>query len=413
MPQVKRPSVICFCGGNGANTIASALAGGPFSLCCVVNGYDDGRSTGEIRRFFGRLGPSDFRKNHLNLLSLGRAEPAVLKQLWSFRFPRDVARHNAMSTLQQMASGRPRHLELDEGFQSLPGKARALLQSSLERFLTDLPEREKSLGRPFPFADASLSNCVYAGAVEAAGGDWYAAASALEAALGLEASVVPISPENRWLASLTCEGTVLESEFQTDTSPIGKLVDLFLLKEPIPGRLRHQLSLLPLEQKAARLLELSDPPGLGRISSLRIAEADVIIYGPGTRSTSFFPTYLARGLGALIRKNRHATKLLVTNISTENGVGYRSAMDCLMGTTAYLRRSDETPGEMCDYVDAVLVNEPDGRRRRSGDFVVPAYREIGKLPVEVARRSFEDQEARGTHLGPLVVAEMQRIIHNR
>ena len=34
------------------------------SLTVAINGYDDGASTGEVRRFLGeRLGPSDFRKN--------------------------------------------------------------------------------------------------------------------------------------------------------------------------------------------------------------------------------------------------------------------------------------------------------------------------------------------------------------
>ena len=31
-------------------------------ITSVVNAYDDGKSTGEIRKFFGMLGPSDIRK---------------------------------------------------------------------------------------------------------------------------------------------------------------------------------------------------------------------------------------------------------------------------------------------------------------------------------------------------------------
>src|SRR5262245_26890581 len=57
--------VVLFSGGRGSSVLSKHLINHPqVKLTLAVNGYDDGLSTGEIRRFLGdSLGPSDFRKN--------------------------------------------------------------------------------------------------------------------------------------------------------------------------------------------------------------------------------------------------------------------------------------------------------------------------------------------------------------
>ena len=57
--------VVLFSGGRGSGALTSALVATPgVNLTIAINGYDDGASTGEVRRFLGdALGPSDFRKN--------------------------------------------------------------------------------------------------------------------------------------------------------------------------------------------------------------------------------------------------------------------------------------------------------------------------------------------------------------
>ena len=54
-------NVVILNGGRGASAIIPALlAQQRLHVTSVVNAYDDGKSTGAIRRFFGMLGPSDF-----------------------------------------------------------------------------------------------------------------------------------------------------------------------------------------------------------------------------------------------------------------------------------------------------------------------------------------------------------------
>ena len=57
-------SVVIFCGGRGAASIINACLCYPeISLTLVVNGYDNGLSTGKLRSSIpGLLGPSDSGK---------------------------------------------------------------------------------------------------------------------------------------------------------------------------------------------------------------------------------------------------------------------------------------------------------------------------------------------------------------
>ena len=58
-------NLVLFSGGSGTQSITEALLKHPqISLRILINAYDDGHSTGRLRRFIpGMLGPSDVRKN--------------------------------------------------------------------------------------------------------------------------------------------------------------------------------------------------------------------------------------------------------------------------------------------------------------------------------------------------------------
>ena len=56
------------------------------SINFVINGYDDGKSTGFLRKLVpGMLGPSDFRKNCSNLLTSNNQREEILKKIIEFR----------------------------------------------------------------------------------------------------------------------------------------------------------------------------------------------------------------------------------------------------------------------------------------------------------------------------------------
>ena len=79
-PKRSRLQVVLFSGGRGSRALAQQLVGSDrVDLTLVINGYDDGASTGEVRRFLGDcLGPSDFRKNASRVAEELHTAPALI-----------------------------------------------------------------------------------------------------------------------------------------------------------------------------------------------------------------------------------------------------------------------------------------------------------------------------------------------
>ena len=79
-PTRPRLQVVLFSGGRGSRALAQQLVGSDrVDVTLVINGYDDGASTGEVRRFLGDcLGPSDFRKNASRVAAELKTAPSLI-----------------------------------------------------------------------------------------------------------------------------------------------------------------------------------------------------------------------------------------------------------------------------------------------------------------------------------------------
>ena len=86
-PLRRQIDVALLCGGRGRAAIIRALLdSGRCHLSLLVNGFDDGRSTGAVRRLVpGMLGPSDFRKNLVTTLDPGKRDQRALGRLLELR----------------------------------------------------------------------------------------------------------------------------------------------------------------------------------------------------------------------------------------------------------------------------------------------------------------------------------------
>src|SRR5512147_2968245 len=93
-------SVVVFSGGRGSSVLSRELITHPdIALTLAINGYDDGMSTGEVRRFLGdALGPSDFRKNASHLAKGMRTCPDDTVALLDRRLPNGCTRDQALET---------------------------------------------------------------------------------------------------------------------------------------------------------------------------------------------------------------------------------------------------------------------------------------------------------------------------
>src|SRR5262245_49136386 len=148
----RRLSVVVFSGGRGSSVLSKELiTHSGIDLTLAINGYDDGMSTGEVRRFLGdALGPSDFRKNASHLARMLRTCPDAVIDLLDRRLPSPCPRDQALTTLREVTG---------------PARER------IARFELELDRS----GKPFDFSDCAIGNIAFAGAFLLAGRNFNAA----------------------------------------------------------------------------------------------------------------------------------------------------------------------------------------------------------------------------------------------
>ena len=405
-----------FSGGRGSGALTSQLVSNPrVDLVVAINGYDDGASTGEVRRFLGdALGPSDFRKNASRLARTLRTAPEALVDLLDQRLPEDLQERSTARALVTAMTGASPDARL-EGLArlagSLPEPARAAVRQPLERFAEEL----ETSGRPFRFADTSVGNLVFAGGYLLAGRRFNAAVDGYCALLGLPDGLVENVTDgtDAHLVAIDADGRLIGSEEEiVDAKRRNRIDDIYLLAaRPTPAELStlSALGRADLErQLAARTATIALNPRL----AAALADADLIVYAPGTQHSSLFPSYLTPGLSAAIASNLTAVKLLVTNIQADAEITGSSAVDIIERAVFYLkekgRQSIATPCLITHY----LLNDP--RQLESDTPYVPLGRlESLEDPRLVRVGNYEDGVT-GRHdaakiLGPFVDAFVERV----
>ena len=99
--------VTVFSGGRGSNSLVKELIkDDTIKLSLIVNAYDDGKSTGQIRTFFNMLGPSDIRKNQENLMTDNFKNYKIWSSIFKYRFSNSVKHDQCISMLNEFVKGK-------------------------------------------------------------------------------------------------------------------------------------------------------------------------------------------------------------------------------------------------------------------------------------------------------------------
>ena len=389
-------NVVILNGGRGAATIIPALLTREgLHVTSVVNAYDDGKSTGLIRRFFGMLGPSDIRK--VQSLMLPGSHPHIdsYRALYEYRYPAQPDRHEILSDFKHFAGGGAALAGIAVGNGAL-GSALRTFASEFGRGLSLI---EAVSGEMFNFADCSLMNCLYAGAHLALGRDFEATTAKFDSLFRLTGAVLPNSIENRHLAAIRTNGDVLYSEAEIVELRSNVLIErIYLLERPIAAGALDHLS----HQDRQHFLDRHHVPV--RVSEgvrRALAQADIIVYAAGTQHSSLYPTYLSTGLGDTISSNRLAAKVFVTNIGADYETPTYSASDFIKGAYRYISLGEGRPHPMEQLFSAVLVNT--SRIKPEETYVDFDEAAFASLPVDMIADDFEDESAPGRHSGAKVV----------
>jgi 2-phospho-L-lactate transferase/gluconeogenesis factor (CofD/UPF0052 family) len=357
---------VLFSGGRGSGALSSQLVANPqIALTIAINGYDDGASTGEVRRFLGDcLGPSDFRKNASRLARLLGTAPPALVDLLDLRLDDGLDDRATAARLTAAVAG-------EQPFDPRLGKAvglattlsqavRSAVAVRLQRFAQEL----SLSSAPFAFADCSVGNLVFAGGFLLADRQFNPAVDDYVALLGLPPGIIENVTDgvNAHLVAIDADGRLLGSEEDiVDANRRNRIDDIYLLNRRLTpqdvdafGRLSRPDLARALEQRSAGVR-------LNPRLATAIGEADLIVYAPGTQHSSLFPSYLTPGLSAAVARNLTAVKLLITNIQADAEITGSSAVDIIDRAVFYLKEkgalaSMATPCLITHY----LVNDPQG-----------------------------------------------------
>jgi uncharacterized cofD-like protein len=275
--QLQRgPRIVVLGGGTGLSTLLRGLKRFSTNLTAIVTVFDDGGSSGRLRREQGILPPGDIRNC---LVALAEAEP-LLTKLFTHRFKGgDLDGHSFGN----------------------------LFIASMSQVTGDL--------------ETALKEC--------------------SKVLAIRGRVLPTTLGDVALVAEMSDGTVVEGE--SAITRAGKTIRRVFLK---PGRV---------------------PPLRDALDA--IADADLIVLGPGSLYTSVLPNLLVDGVVGALRRSR-ALKVYVCNVMTQ------------LGETRGFRASDharvllEQGGR--GLFNYVLVNT---RRPRSQELLTRYSRE-GAEPVE-------------------------------
>jgi len=385
---------VLFSGGRGSGVLSRQLVTDPrVRLTIAINGYDDGASTGEVRRFLGdSLGPSDFRKNASRLASELRTCPTALVAALDSRLPRDVDREQAVSALHAVAASTPR------------------LATRLNAFLSELSVST----RPFAFGDCSVGNLVFAGAFILAGRHFNAAIDDYCQLLGLPPGVIDNVTDgtNAFLVALTANGSVLGSEEEiVDARRHNRVAEIFLIDRPLGPADRDLLRTVSAAQAAAFFAERRAAVRLNPRLADALADANVIVYAPGTQHSSLFPSYLTTGLRDAISSNLRAIKLLITNIQADAEIEGSSAVDIIERALFYLKERGTVAIPTPCLITHYIVNDP-GHAEASTPYVPLGQIDTLEDPRLVRIANYEDGIS-GRHdaariLGPFIRSFLDR-----
>ena len=334
-------SVVLFSGGRGSDVLSRQLIGHPdVALTIAINGYDDGASTGEVRRFLGdSLGPSDFRKNASRVARETRSCPDGIIEMLDTRLPSSCSREDALQALDGVAiAGGPQM-----------------------RQRVDAVCRELETGRPFEFSDCAIGNLVFAGSYLLRGRRFNDAVDDYCALLGLPPGLIDNVTDgtNAFLVALERDRGVLVSEAEiVDAKQQNRISDVFLIDRPLSEDDRTALARLSKEECATWLDDRSRTMPLNPRLRASLAAADLIIYAPGTQHSSLFPSYLTKDLSRAIASNLTAIKLLVTNIQADAEISGSTAVDIVERAVYYLKEKGKLPLPVPTLITHYIINDP-------------------------------------------------------
>jgi len=218
--------------------------------------------------------------------------------------------------------------------------------------------------------------------------------------------------ENLYLVGLKEDGTFLRNEAEiVAPQNSAAMLDIFLLESYLGDQQEEQLSRLSLDKKRAYLNAISKTPSLNQEVVELIAEADIIIYGPGTQHSSLLPSYLTEGIVESIAANKRAEKIFISNILRDHEIQSETANSLTEKLFFYLNLKGRSNFQPHDLVSMFFFQLSSATEVSDSAYVkfVPEQFPYGKDRVILANW----EEGSGRHSRGRVLDELITVINRK
>ncbi|MBF0424115.1 MAG: YvcK family protein, partial [Magnetococcales bacterium] len=406
--------VVVFCGGRGAANIIRAFHDySRVELTVLVNAFDDGLSTGRLRRFIpGMLGPSDVRKNIISLIQDFDASSTALKAILEYRFPDPTPREAALTCLTAMVE-RVRELpcpDLAHLYQALKIRQINWIADYLGAFLR-YEQEQFDHGIVFEYGDTSVGNLLFSGCHLACNRDFNQASQVFQEKCQIFGRVLNITDgSHQVLTGLRETGQFLpdEATIVAAHSDNAKIADLFLLPDYLTPAERQQLDALTLSERHAWLGRRHVVPNLNPHARQALEEADLIIYGPGTQHSSLYPSYMVAGVRRTIEQNDKAEKVFIGNIRPDHDIPSATVQELIERFFYFMSDKQARQPQTTKLITRLFVQESDSDRielHASRTAYLPLN--INDIHIDSRYITIRDwEESAGRHSGDQIISEL-------
>jgi len=298
-------NVVIFTGGNGnANLIKHLKDLSYVNLSLLINGYDDGLSTGVIRSANrGMLGPSDYRKNFTYILDDFTDYNRNLKKLFEHRLSEEETRtllHSPDDLIKKLIQ------------ENYPLDRRS--ENFITRYFDFGSQKLLKFTHNFSILNGFSVGNIIIGGIYAETNDFNLALYLLTTQFELTAKIINISTaDDSKLVAFDGDENFLANEADIVNFEGNKpLSDFYLLPLDELNALDKQSN-----YSHAEIERISKIPAVSKEALKAIKESDLIIFGSGTQFSSLLPSYRICKKAIL---NSKASKVLIVNNNYDNDI---------------------------------------------------------------------------------------------
>lgn len=402
---MKKINIAIFTGGSGNLELARNLSAlnkktKNISINFIINGYDDGKSTGFLRKLVpGMLGPSDFRKNCSNLLTANNQREEILKKIIEFRIKDFGIYKQLIKKLEKKDKYQFNfidHLPWNKYLNFIE------LMKLFHRYLKKQKFNEKE------FLDVSLGNIIFTAIFLKKNNNFNSTIRTFSKFFEIDHNLYNVTDgKNLFLCALASSGSFLKDEVSIiENKKKEKISEIFLLKKKLdPKKIEYLNNFKTLEQKIQYLSKMNYVPSLNADLKLILKKADVIIYGPGTQNSSLFPSYLTKNLNKYLVKSK-AKKIFISNIIKDKDIIHETA-DSLINSFFYYMNKEKKVLNKNRLIDYYFLHRKD--LNDINNINEKAYL-TDDLKVKGRIFKFDWEKSSGVHFSNLIVSQIFKIM---